>query len=137
MSACDGSEPIDDDEILYRRLLGEHLTPTFGVSPQAFVPSKRDTTGMSFFREKYMTAEAVVEQTGQKGKKYFIAVIRAGDLRHHDIDVVPRPSNTSSGHCEIPSMTCGTRESDECFAISLRLANLVQYPILGPFSKPS
>jgi hypothetical protein len=61
----DGSEPVADHEILYRRIpatsgfYNPHIDPN--PSPLAFRPTQLDTTGLSLSRAKYKT----LEQAGQ------------------------------------------------------------------------
>ncbi len=53
----DGTEPIDDMEILYRRIPVSqgYYDPKVDSkpSPLAFKPTKSDTTGLSLYRAKY------------------------------------------------------------------------------------
>jgi len=79
----EGSEPVADHEILYRRIpatggfYDPHVDPN--PSPLAFRPTQLDTTGLSLSRAKYKTLEQAGQ--GREGKQYFVAVLRAGDLR--------------------------------------------------------
>jgi hypothetical protein len=74
----DDSEPIDDDELLYRRvpaalnLYDPHAEPH--LLPDAFRPNQNDVTGLSVYRAKYKTIEEVAR--GREGKSYHIVVLR-------------------------------------------------------------
>lgn len=62
MAAPDGTDPIADDEVLYRRIPVSQnwFDPQIDSqpSPQAFHPTSRDATGLSLYRAKYTTLEA-------------------------------------------------------------------------------
>lgn len=79
---ADGTEPVADHELLYRRIPAASGFYDAQVDPNpsslAFRPTKSDTTGLSLSRAKYKS----VEETGRgrEGKRYFVAVLRAGDL---------------------------------------------------------
>src|ERR1035437_2840998 len=85
----DGSEPIDSDEIIYRRV------PTIwaGVpfpSPQACTPRKEDVEGLSVYREKYTKTIAEVAYN-DRGTQYYVAVLKAHDLIEAGIEIIPSP----------------------------------------------
>ena len=88
----DGIEPITDDELLYRRIPASMgwYSASAGLSPQAFAPhATNDITGLSVSRAKYKSIQAAAK--GRPGKSYYVAILRAGDLRQRGIQVVPRP----------------------------------------------
>jgi len=123
---ADGTEPIDDDEILYRRIPAlpnyynpEDLPP---VAVLAFHPRKEDETGLSIYRAKYKNIGEVAQNP--YGKKYYVAVMRAGDLRETAIEVVPRPILPDDpGHAEIPSLNFADRYSQRAKEQKKRLAH--------------
>lgn len=93
----DGTEPIDDDEMIFRRVpvsMGWY-SPETGCSPQAFAPRRDDDTGICFVRQKYSTAEEAGRGSSKKG--YWIIPLNAGKLRKRGIEVVPRPVVGSPG----------------------------------------
>jgi hypothetical protein len=53
----DGTEPIEDDEYLYRRIPLAYFDVNQGdePSPHAFHPRQYDETGISVFRARYTT----------------------------------------------------------------------------------
>lgn len=105
---ADGTEPIADDELLYRRVPAaaqpRRYDPVTGLlSDQAFGPHKKDgVTGLSVSRAKYKSIEEAA--SGRSGNSYYIAVLRAGDLRQQGIVVEPRPLQDDPGHAEPPQL---------------------------------
>ena len=128
----DGTEPIEDDELLYRRIQLVHFAPEQSEepSPQAFHPGKRDETGLSLFRAKYTTPQRVAEN--DRGKRYYVAVLRAGDLRSRGLQVVPRVEGHAPGHAEIPQLTYESRKEGEAKEAEQLLARKLCLEILGP-----
>jgi len=131
----DGTEPIDDDEYLYRRIpIGtEYFDPgkSGKPSPWAFHPRKYDETGISVSRAKYVTPEQLAQNDRQK--RFYIAVLRAGDLRREGIRVVPRPLEGKPGHAELPDLTYDDRREDRVEEFKQLLANKLCREVLGPF----
>ena len=131
----DGTEPIDDDELLYRRV----PLPYFDASsdpkptPQAFSPREDDTTGLSVSRARYKSIEQVAQNP--RGKHYHVAVLRAGDLRNHDISVVPSPKPPDDpGHAELPGLTYDRRGDDAVEEWKVLLAEKLCLRVEGPFT---
>lgn len=129
----DDSEPIEDEELLYRRIQLVHFNPSEGQepSPRAFHAGKRDKTGISMFRKKFATVEDVARN--DRGKRYYIAVLRAGDLCANGIKVVPRPQEDRPGHVELPGLTYENRKSDASEEAKQLLARRLCLEVLGPF----
>jgi hypothetical protein len=135
MPLLPGHEPIGDDEILYRRIpVSKGWYDSNGLSPVAFDPRPDETTGISVFRAKYKSLEDAAKGLSKKG--YYVAVYRAGDLRSHDIQVVPRPLTDDPGHAELPDLTCNNRETDNALEKMSRLTELKQ-SVEGPFVSQS
>ena len=128
----DGTEPIEDEELLYRRVQLVHVGPAEGgePSPMAFHPGRHDRTGISVRRAKYVTPDQAAQN--DRGKRYYIAVLRAGDLRRHGFQVVPRPVTGVAGHAELPNLTHENRHSDEAVEAKQLLARKLCLKILGP-----
>ena len=93
MRVDSGIEPIEDDELLYRRIpvsLRWYDPATDILKSEAFGPHKtEDTTGISVSRAKYKSIQEAA--IGKSKKGYYVVIIRAGDLRQRGIKVVPRP----------------------------------------------
>lgn len=130
----DESEPIADDEVLYRRVPASTgwYSPDSGLKPEAFAPHKtNDATGLSISRKKHKTVEEAAR--GQPGKSYYVVILRAGDLRKQGIAVEPRPLPGDPGHAELPELNSSNRKTSETLErqrilVSLRLG------VEGPFT---
>ena len=132
----DGTEPLSDDEYIYRKIPvkpGWH-NPSISASPspQAFNPRKEDTTGLSVDRAKYRTIRESAQGPSTQG--YYVAVLRVGDLRANGIEVVPRPEGQNPGHAEIPGLTYENRKTDQALEWRTRLAHELTLRVEGPFS---
>jgi hypothetical protein len=127
----DGTEPIADDELLYRRIpVSMPWYDGHGVSPEAFDPRKDETTGISVYRAKYTSLQEAARGRSKQG--YYVAVMLAGDLARHGIQVVPRPEQDNPGHAELPDLTCYKRLTREAEERKLRLSQLC-FRVEGPF----
>lgn len=133
MESLPGSEPVADDELLYRRVPSK--LPFYDpqadppVSPEAFKATKDDVSGLSASRAKYTNPEQAARHG--RGSEYHIAVLRAGDLRKLGLDIVPKPEPDDPGHVEIPGLRrelIKTTEVDR-----LRISKEVCREVLGPF----
>jgi hypothetical protein len=134
----DGSEPIADDEFLYRRVPVSQgwFDQTCGLSSAAFLPHREwDQTGISVSRAKYKPID--IAARGQEGKSYYVAVLRAGDLRAHGISIVAQPLPTDPGHAELPDLNSGNRKSDATVERAQLLAETLCLRVEGPFPNPT
>ena len=131
MSVNDGTEPVADEELLYRRIpVSTGWYSSAGLSPEAFDPRKDEISGLSVYRAKYKNLEEVAKGKGKQG--YFVAVLRAGDLRKLGIDVDPKPGLDDPGHAELPGLTCLNRSEPITQERKLLLARSA-LEIRGPF----
>jgi hypothetical protein len=129
---ADGSEPIADEELIYRRVPLQWLSPADGLDDQAFAPHKvRDVTGISFSRAKYKAIEDAAK--GQAGKSYYVAILRAGDIRAAGTDIVARPLKDDPGHAELPVLHAAEYKSDRTLELQRVLVRLTRR-IEGPFA---
>ncbi len=133
----DGTEAIADDEILYRRIPAStnwyEPDKERPLSQLAFNPTKEDPTGLSLVRKKYKT----IQEAGMgRGKSYFVAILRAGDLRAKGIEVAPRPEPGDPGHAEIPGLTHENRRDNRSRDWKVLLAHKLCLGVEGPFPKP-
>jgi len=101
-----------------------------GLSPEAFDPHDEEKSGISVYRAKYRTIQEVAKGLSKKG--YYVAVLRAGDLRRRGIAVEPRPGPNDPGHAELPGLTCDNRLSREGLECKVLLAKLC-LEVRGPF----
>jgi hypothetical protein len=94
-----------------------------------------DVTGLSVVRgEPYNTVEQAARGPSKWG--YYVVILRAGDLRAHGVDVVPRPVDGVPGHAEITNLTAANRDSDEAQRIMELLAEKLCLRVEGPFHQP-
>ena len=131
---CDGTEPIDGSEDLYRRVPESTgwYTPADGLKDEAFGPHKtNDATGLSLSRSKYKSAEQAAK--GKEGKKYYVAVLPAGALLEAGIRIEPRPLSDDPSHCELPDLNSAIRKSDQALNLQAKLVELCDNNVLGPF----
>ena len=128
-----GTEPIEDTELLFRRVRLDlyDATRDSKLSPHAFRPVESDSQGLSIYRAKYISAENTARN--DRGKRYFIAVLRAGDLRAKGIEVVPRPSQEDPGHAELPGLRYENRREVHAEEWQEVLANELCLRVEGPF----
>lgn len=123
--------PIEDDEILYRRIpISQYDSTDPNPSPEAFRPHKNDTTGISLSRGKHTTIEKAARGHSEDG--YYIAILRAGDLRKKGIEVVPKPLHDNPGHSEIPQINYTTRKTDSVKEYKNLLAEKLCLCVKGP-----
>lgn len=130
-----GTEPISDDELLYRRIPvnPEYFNPAVRDKParDSYAPRKNDLTGLSLSRAKYKSpAEAA---RSPQDKRYYVAVLRAGDIRRHGIRVVPAPWPNDPGHAELPDLVYENRRQDETKEHMRLLAEKLTIRVEGPF----
>jgi hypothetical protein len=135
MAIDDGTEAIEDSEVVFRRVPVSQGWCDAAVQPHlshlAFAPTKYDVTGISLSRAKYKTVEQAAAGSSRQG--YYVALLKAGDLRSKGIDVVPKPLPDDPGHCEIPSLIYQNRRTDPSIETTVQLALLV-IDVKGPFA---
>lgn len=143
MPQLDATDPIADDEILYRRVPESQMAQTEedGLpnepSAQGFSPGKNDTDGLSLCRGSYKTIEEAA--VGRAGKTYYVAVLAAADLRRNGIEVVPTPRPDDPGHASIPALNPNDRKTNKVKVkemyrlIATRLCKRIE----GPFHTPT
>lgn len=131
----DGTEPVLDSEILYRRIPcnPEYYNPDIDppISPESFRPRKDDLTGFSVSRAKFKTMQQVA--VNDRGSKYYVASLLAGKLRENDIDIEPDPLSGDLGHAKIPNLTYENRKTPRAKEIKVLLALKLCESIDGPF----
>jgi hypothetical protein len=125
----DGTEPVTDDEILYRRVQKIHGQGGY-VDPKAFHPNKHDRDGLSLFRRKYYSKERLCENC--RGKQYYVASVRALDVRKLGLHIVPTPP-FDIGHVSLPEWNYKNRKMDRFVELERICANEVVFELDGPF----
>jgi hypothetical protein len=135
MPTADESDPISDDEILYRRApVSKDWVDEHGVSAEAFAPLKGDLSGLSVFRARFLPLEEAARGASKQG--YYVLELRAGDLRGAGIDIVPAPIADKAGHAEIPALKYERPESNASLEIRQLLADRLVRKTHGPFVGP-
>lgn len=131
------NDPIADEEFIYRRIpLNAHwYNPHTGqLLPQVFAPHKvQDQDGLSVTRSKYNTVEQAA--LGRPGKSYYVAVLRASDLRRYGIVIRPDPQPHDPGHALLPELNSANRQASETLEKQRVLASLC-LRVEGPFLTP-
>ena len=129
-----GTEPITDEELLYRRVpasTGWYDPTTGSLKPEAFAPHKtNDVTGLSVYRAKYKSIEEAAR--GRPGKSYYVAVLRTDDLTQHSIEVVPCTLPGDPGHAQLPDLNSSNRKTDQTLERQ-RLLTKLCLRVEGPF----
>src|SRR5437764_1390863 len=135
MCLLSGSEPITDDETIYRRIpVSMNWYSENDLSPEAFAPRKDDETGLSMTRAKYKTIEQAGVGLGKRG--YYVVAFRASDVRAAGIEIKPDRREDDPGHCELPQITIHNAEQDETLNLQMKLASLGKNHVHGPFVRP-
>lgn len=131
----EAAEPIGADELLYRRIpvsanwYDPTVTPP--LSSQAYRPRENDLTGISLYRAKGTTPEAIAAR-GRPGKTFYVAALRYADLQNAKIEVVDSNDPNDPGHVELPALNAENRRSNEALEISVKLVSLTR-DVFGPF----
>ena len=129
----DETEPIAHEELLYRRVpesMGWY-SPGVVLNSQAFAPRPDDLTGPSISRAKYKSIQDAAK--GVRGKAYYVAVLRAGDLRQAGIQVRPDPRPGDPGHAELPDLNSANRKENRTLELQRVLAEQLCLWVEGPF----
>lgn len=77
-----------------------------------FRPGNNDIDGLSLFREIYHTPQEIVDKA--RGPRYYVAYLRAGDLRQKGMVVDAQPTAEFAGHCVISNLNAANKRTDEC-----------------------
>jgi hypothetical protein len=136
----DGTEPLDDDETVYRRILPEWARDPADGRPMlvAFRPTDDDHDGLSFVRAKYASAR---EAARGRRQRYCVACLRVRDIRAIGLNIVPEPLEPVAdeppaariGHCRVPELNTACRGSEREYEWRRTLAKDLCFLVLGPF----
>src|SRR5689334_11584937 len=110
---ADGSEPINPEEVIYRRIPPTWAGDPF-PSPLAFTPRPEDVEGLSAYRAKYTKSIAEIA-LNDRGAQYYVAILKARDLIDAGIEIVASPDlkNGKPGHVHFPAINYGNRKTPE------------------------
>ena len=128
--------PIDDDEILYRRIPVSMNWYVGGVlSGEAFEPRPDEHSGISVFRKRFRTIQEVA--LGKSKLGYYVVSLHATDLSKAGIQVVSQPvipEGWDDAHAELLGLNANNRHTDAAEALQSRLAEIgLRLPVEGPF----
>ena len=106
----DENDPINDDEFVLRRVvnLPDYYDPTLPAPTRtnAFRPTDDDLTGISVYREAFVSAEAVARAGGSE-KGYYVARLPVAGIRALGLTVTPDPQpDLLPGHSLVPEINC-------------------------------
>jgi hypothetical protein len=124
-------DSIDDEERLFRRIpvsMNWYDSAAETLSPIAFQPREEDKTGLSVTRAKFASVEDAARGKSKKG--YYVAVMRAGDLRKCGVEVVQRGDQD---HAELANINYDCRDSNQVKEWQKQLADELILEIQGPF----
>lgn len=130
----DGTEPIERDEVLYRRISEKsgYYQPTRSpkFSPRVLHPNNGDGDGISLYRSKYVTPEQV-GKAGKQNQVYWVISFLAASFQDQGLSIQPSADEPLPGHVVIPEMRFDRLASLKELALSLREKSLEIY---GPFT---
>ncbi len=131
----DGSEPIAQDETVFRRVLTHHYVKASDILfPQAFEPRKSDKTGISLCRANYLPepkAEAAASMAPE-GMEFWVVELHAEDLRKAGLTVTPKPTAKFVGHAEIAVLNSEGIGSNRTIEL-MSAASVLPRKVHGPF----
>jgi hypothetical protein len=108
-------EPIAEGEFVLRRVHRNHCSVGLPrtVHFAAFRPSREDISGLSVFREKYVSA-AEVAASGRRPGEYFVTRLPVKALHDLGLTIVPDVDAAAPrGHALIPELTHSAYERDK------------------------
>ncbi len=113
----DESLTVEDSEIVYRRIHTSFVDvdAPIPISPAAFRPNPNDTTGLSVFRARFLSAaDTLATVAALKRREYYIAGISAGDLLRLGLTIIPEPvAGGPRGHAVIPELSWAAYQADK------------------------
>ncbi len=142
MPDAEPSTHVDDGELILRRIPinpGWYNPASGEISHLAFRPRRDDVTGLSVTRAKsdshpeFLTP-AQDAALGTNASGYYVAVLRVGDLRSHDINVVAKSEQRNSGHAELALLAYDARRSLIAIDATSLLAEKLTIRVEGPFA---
>lgn len=128
----DGSEPVENSEILYRRI-PKIWYDDKEIDSEAFLPHREnDTSGISLFRAKYHTIEFAA-LSPRPNRIYYVASVQAQNLQNIGLTIIPDPLPEKIGHCLIPELCSSKRSDNDVRTFAHMLATKLVDRVDGPF----
>jgi hypothetical protein len=113
----DERDPVDDSEFVYRRIHVSFVNPAVPIPVQlpAFRPNANDVTGLSVFREAFVSpADTLAAVDVAKVKEYYVARLAVASLRNLGLSVRPEPvPGGPLGHAVIPELSWQAYQADK------------------------
>jgi hypothetical protein len=109
------ADPVRPDEFVLRRIHKNHCSADLPrvVHLAGFRPSREDATGLSVFREAYVSA-AQVAASGRKAGEYTVVRLSVEALARLGLTVVPdEDPDGLPGHAVIPQLSFPEYERDK------------------------
>ena len=132
----DGTEPVDEDEPIYRRVPAKSgyykPGPTPRLSPKAYKPLSMDTDGLSLTRARLVTGPAEAGAMGYQGKDYYVLELLASDIQSCGLTIQPNPQPDDKSHAIIPELNINRPDHAEVEGLTIKLQGK-PYKVHGPF----
>src|SRR5438128_12153514 len=113
----DEHEPVDETEFVYRRIHPNFYNPALRVAvlPEAFRPSRNDTTGLSVLRARFaQPRDTLANRDPGKVRGYYVARLSVRELRSLGLTVLPDAvASGPPGHAIIPALSWQAYEADK------------------------
>ena len=110
------------------------------VNPQAFKPNRFDIDGISVDRahsERHPEFRRIAEAAQGRQDEYYIAELRAGDLRKYGFILHANPLPQNPGHALITDLTYANRKDSESEKKMILLGRDLVLRVGGPFPSGS
>jgi hypothetical protein len=117
----ESAESIPDDAVLLRRIPMTQF-PSGQIAYANFVPSPRDTDGLSLFLQSVLSAESLVAAAPKVGAG--VAAATAGEIRRLGLSLVLSEEHGGPGHCHIPEIRYSVRSELPVKALIAALTEL-------------
>jgi hypothetical protein len=101
----DETDPVADDEQVYRRIHIQYFRSDSAISVQrgAFHPTEADDTGISIYRASFVSPGELIP--ADKATLYYVARLPVRELRNLGLSVVAEPMpDGPPGHALIPEL---------------------------------
>lgn len=126
MPVLDQDEPVAPDEYILRRILNNkdyiNLDLPIPVQRAAVGPTKRDTDGLSVYREKFVSPREVAE-SGNNSAGYYVVRFNAQDIFDMGLDIIPdKIEDGLQGHSLVPQLSTGEKKSNRKLYVERTLA---------------
>src|SRR5438128_4306885 len=105
----DEHEPVDETEFVYRRIHPNFYNPALRVAvlPEAFRPSRNDTTGLSVLRARFaQPRDTLANRDPAKVRGHYVARLPVREMQELGLTVEPDPMpGGPPGHAIIPQLS--------------------------------